>query len=105
MRYKIIWSAFSEKQIDNIFDYYVKNASLAVGKKVIKSIVSATNILAANPKTGTIETLLKNRKTEYRYLVTSNYKLIYSVDETNRFVKISDVFDTRQNPIKIKREK
>lgn len=105
MRYKIIWSAFSEKQIDYIFEYYTKNANLVVAKKVVKSIISATTILSTNPKTGAKEPLLKNRKIEYRYLVTTNYKLIYSIDEANRFIKISDVFDVRQNPIKLKRQK
>jgi len=30
-------------------------------------------------------------------------QIIYSVDQENIFIKIADVFDTRQNPIKIHR--
>ncbi|WP_445733745.1 hypothetical protein [Mariniflexile sp.] len=54
---------------------------------------------------GQEEELLKERKNQYRYLVFKNYKVIYSVDEQNEFIKIADVFDTRQNPPKMKRTK
>ena len=52
---------------------------------------------------GQIEILLKERKTTYRYLIFKNYKIIYSIDPKKRFIKIADVFDTRQNPSKIER--
>jgi len=54
---------------------------------------------------GQTEFLLENRIIKYHYLVESNYKIIYSVDEENQLIKIADVFDTRQNPKKIDREK
>jgi mRNA-degrading endonuclease RelE of RelBE toxin-antitoxin system len=44
--------------------------------------------------------LLENRNIEYHYIVESNYKIIYSIDDENQFIKIADVFDTRQNPEK-----
>jgi hypothetical protein len=57
------------------------------------------------PLIGQKEELLKQREIHYRYLIFKNYKLIYSVDMENGFIKIADVFDTRQNPPKIKRTK
>lgn len=41
----------------------------------------------------------------YRYLVCDNYKISYSVDVELKLIKIADVFDTRQNPVKMKRTK
>jgi len=61
--------------------------------------------LLKTPQIGQEEELLKQRDVNYRYLVFKNYKLIYSVDTENGFIKISDVFDTRQNPPKLKRKK
>lgn len=55
------------------------------------------------PLIGQEEELLKHREIRYRYLVFKNYKLIYSIDELNKFIKITDVFDTRQNRVKINR--
>ena len=50
-----------------------------------------------------IEELLIDREDDYRYIVCDNYKIIYSIDIELKLIKIANVFDTRQNPIKIKR--
>lgn len=105
MEFKIVWSEFAEKQLDKIFNYYRKNASLTVAQKLVESIVKEPNKLKNSNFIGQKEELLENRKIEYRYLVHKNYKLIYSVDQLNSLIKIADVFDTRQNPIKINRKK
>ncbi len=106
MKYEIIWSAFSEKQIDEIFSYYEQTAkSYQVAVKIITKILLAPDKLIDNPKIGQKEPLLKEREIQYHYIVESNYKIIYSIDEENYYIKIADVFDTRQNPDKIYREK
>lgn len=103
MPFKIIWSEFAETQLDNIFDYYQKEAGSRIAKKLLKEIISGVKKLEKSPWIGQEEDLLKHRRFKYRYLVVKNYKLIYSVDQENGLIKIADVFDTRQNPSKIKR--
>lgn len=71
----------------------------------MKEIISEPEKLIKASFIGQEEELLKQRKIGYRYLVFKNYKLIYSVDTENGFIKIADVFDTRQNPPKLKRIK
>ena len=106
MKYKVIWSEFSEQQIDDIFNYYKeKTKSYNVALKIITQILLAPEKLTDNPRMGQQEISLQNRKTEYRYIVESNYKIIYSIDDELELIKIADVFDTRQNPEKIEREK
>lgn len=106
MEYRIIWSAFSEQQIDEIFSFYKqKTKSYVIASRIIKKILLAPNILTYNPKLGQIENLLKDKELEYRYIVESNYKIIYTIDEEEKFIKILDIFDTRQNPEKINRKK
>lgn len=106
MEYRIIWSAFSEQQIDEIFSFYKqKTKSYVIASRIIKRILLAPNILTYNPKLGQIENLLKDKELEYRYIVESNYKIIYTIDEEKKFIKILDIFDTRQNPEKINRKK
>tara|TARA_R110001583_G_C5422354_1_gene387978 strand:+ start:265 stop:582 length:318 start_codon:yes stop_codon:yes gene_type:complete len=103
MTLKIIWSEFAETQLDEIYEYYEKKESPRVAKKLVREIINEPKKLIRTPLIGQEEELLKHRETEYRYLVFKNYKLIYSVDNQNGFVKIADVFDTRQNPPKLKR--
>ncbi|WP_194766777.1 type II toxin-antitoxin system RelE/ParE family toxin [Tamlana sp. I1] len=105
MNFKIIWSSFSETQLDEIFEYYEKKASLKVATKIVTGIIEESEKLIKASFIGQEEELLKERKVHYRYLVFKNYKLIYSVDEKKGFIKIADVFDTRQNPPKMKRTK
>ena len=103
MKYTIIWSNFSEKQLDEIFEYYCNEVNKRTAKKIIKQILAEPKILENNPFLGQIENLLIHRKISYRYLVCNNYKIIYSVDENEYLIKIADVFNTLQNPIKINR--
>ncbi len=105
MTLKIIWSEFAETQLDKIYEYYEKKANSGVANKLVRGIINEPKKLIKAPLIGQEEELLKQRKTEYRYLVFKNYKLIYSVDDQNGFIKIADVFDTRQNPPKLKRTK
>lgn len=103
MEFKIIWSEFAETQLDKIYIFYEKKANYRVATRLVKGIINEPKKLLKAPDIGQEEGLLKERSNQYRYLVFKNYKLIYSVDRKNGFIKIADVFDTRQNPIKIKR--
>lgn len=105
MPLKIIWSEFAETKLDEIYEYYERKTSPSIAKKLLKGIINEPNKLINAPQIGQEEELLKHRETEYRYLVFKNYKLIYSLDHQNGFIKIADVFDTRQNPTKLKQTK
>lgn len=86
-KYNIIWSEFSEQQVDNIFDFYhQKSKSYDVALNIVTEILLAPDILIENPKIGQKEITLDNRKIEYYYLVESNYKIIYSIDEKNKTI-------------------
>ena len=69
-------------------------------------IAQDVKILEKQPKIGQLEQLLKNNKESFRYLHSKkNYKLIYWINLGNNFIEIVDVFDTRQNPIKMNKER
>ena len=79
-----------------IYEYYKNRGSSSLARKLVKRIVKRTLQLEKNPKSGQKEELLKSREREYRYLVESNYKIIYWVDID--LLKVASVFDCRQNP-------
>ncbi|WP_147679219.1 type II toxin-antitoxin system RelE/ParE family toxin [Algibacter pacificus] len=105
MKFEIIWSEFAENQLDEIYEYYEKEVNRRVAKKITKGIINEPKKLMNLSFIGQEEELLKERKTKYRYIIYTNYKIIYSVDTKNGFIKIADVFDTRQYPLKMKRTK
>ncbi len=103
MELKIYWTDFAKSELKEIFEYYRENVNLKVARKIVKEIASSTLRLSDEPHIGAKEPLLENRKQEFRYLVHKNYKIIYWYNKKKNRIDISDVFDTRQNPIKLKR--
>jgi len=99
----IYWTNFAENELQKIFNYYCENASYSIAKKLVDGIFNATLILKSHPNIGQVEELLKDSQQIFRYLVYKNYKIIYWVNKEKNQVEINDVFDARQNPIKIKR--
>lgn len=103
MGLEVYWTEFSERELENIFHYYNKKAGYSIAKKITNGIYNQALKLEHQPEMGQIEELLKNRKQRYRYLVFKNYKIIYWINNSENRIEINDVFDTRQNPVKMKR--
>lgn len=105
MGLRIYWTDFAKIELKNIFDYYHKKVSLKIAKKIAKQIVEKADSLSGFPEIGATEELLENRPQNFRYTVITNYKIIYWINEEKKRIEIVDVFDTRQNPKKIQRNK
>ncbi|AEL25709.1 type II toxin-antitoxin system RelE/ParE family toxin [Cyclobacterium marinum] len=103
MELDLFWTDFSQKELEKIYEYYREKAGVRVAKNLVNGIFNEVLKLKIQPKIGQEEEFLKNRKQEFRYLVYKNYKVIYWINEEENRIEINDVFDTRQNPIKIKR--
>lgn len=103
MGLEVYWTEFSEMELAKIFSYYNEVAGFKIAKNLIEAIINETLKLEHQPEMGQVEELLKNRKQQFRYLVFKNYKIIYWINHSKKRIEINDVFDTRQNPDKIKR--
>ncbi|MBK7311619.1 MAG: type II toxin-antitoxin system RelE/ParE family toxin [Bacteroidia bacterium] len=98
---QIIWTNFAISELKNIYLYYRMVASEKVADKIRKSIFDSTRHLSKQPLIGAIEENLINLKQGHRYLIEGNYKIIYKVLHDN--IYITDIFDCRQNPQKMKK--
>ena len=103
MRYQIIWSHFAITELDAIFSYYEENANRKVAQRLVEGIFSETKRLASYPETGAFENRIASDKRKYRRIIHNNYKIIYWINVDQNRVEISDIFDARQNPIKMSR--
>ena len=97
----IEWSELAEKQLNEIYDYYLFETNPGTAKRIINRIIERVEILYKNPFSGPKEELLTEYPEEFRYLVESNYKIIYWIEK--ELIIIASVFDCRQNPEKMKR--
>jgi plasmid stabilization system protein ParE len=105
MGHQVIWTGFAKRQLELVYKYYSEHANESIATRIAQSIFTKTLVLSNNPRIGQKEVFLENRIREFRYLVYKNYKIIYWVDDDKSEVVVADVFDTRQNPDKIRRNK
>ncbi len=101
MEIKVFWTQTALNVLEDIFEYYKLKASLIVARKFVKEIVEASIVIQHSPKIVKREELLTGRKITYRFLVVKNYKIIYWIEYP--YIKIATVFNTRQNPEKLKK--
>ena len=97
MELTLDWTESSRNELLKLFFYYKHQSNLKTARNKIEKISKQVLLLKKQPFIG--------QKEEFRYLLFSNYKIIYYVNlELNR-VEIVDLFDCRQEPLKIKRTK
>lgn len=98
-RKTITWSKFASDNLKEIFCFHKEVAGVNTARKLRDLIFKTTRSLVNHPLAGQIEPSLKRLHQEHRYLVVGNYKIVYKIIEQT--VLITDLFDTRQNPVKI----
>lgn len=106
MEMTIFWTVFARDKLDDIFDYYKRRSGSAnVARKLVKSIIDHTIGLEKHPYIMQREELLMDPSQEFRYLVFKSYKIIYWINERKNRIDIAHVFDTRQDPFRIRETK
>ncbi|MRX47298.1 type II toxin-antitoxin system RelE/ParE family toxin [Pedobacter puniceum] len=100
---KIIWTNFAIENLKAITKYYAKVAGKSIAYKIKTEIFKSTKQLKHYPDSGQEEIFLKQLNEGYRYIVSGNYKVIYK--RVAEGVLITDIFDTRQDPVKINNPK
>jgi len=96
---KVIWTDFASNSLFEIYKYYKEAASESIAQRIKFKIFSATRQLIKHPLSGQVETNIQKLGEDHRYLVEGNYKIIYK--RIKEGILITDVFDTRQDPVKI----
>ncbi|MCB9192531.1 MAG: type II toxin-antitoxin system RelE/ParE family toxin [Flavobacteriales bacterium] len=94
----VIWSDPAWMDLEAIFDFIAKNSREQAKKQIIR-IIERTEQLSTQPLSGPLQPDI-DPNLQARYLVQDNYKIIYFVDVDH--VVVDTVFDTRQNPEKLK---
>ncbi|AWW28879.1 hypothetical protein DN752_01325 [Echinicola strongylocentroti] len=68
----------------------------------MEKIINRPRLLTKHPEMGQIEDNPEVVGRGVQYLVEGNYKIVYKVYKEDRAILIAAVFDTRQNPTKLK---
>jgi len=97
---QVIWTNFATSELKNIFIYFRMVASETVALKIKKNIFNAAKQIIKRPLIGPIEENLIELQQGHRFIVEGNYKIIYRI--IGKDIYITDIFDCRQNPQKMK---
>jgi addiction module RelE/StbE family toxin len=94
---KILWDNEAKADLKLIFEY-LKLKSPQAAKNVIQDIVNQSKKIHFTEQYQVDEFLGE----PYRRMVVRNYKLIYKIHSESE-IRILQIFDSRQNPIKLKK--
>ena len=95
----IVWDTHAKADLKLIYDF-IKLKSPQGAKNVINDILSETKNIKFAQQYQVDEILGE----PYRRIVVRNYKIIYKV-HSDIEIRILQIFDTRQNPIRLKVKK
>ncbi len=94
---KILWDNEAKADLKLIFEY-LKLKSPQAAKNVVQDIVNQSKNIHFTEQYQVDEFLGE----PYRRMVVRNYKFIYKIQSESE-IRILQIFDTRQNPIKLKK--
>ena len=75
MELTVYWTQFAENKLEDVFSYYIEQASEKIAHRLVDGIIDKSLELAKNPLIGQKEILLSDRIQEFRCLVFKNYKI------------------------------
>ena len=97
---KLVYTEQSLISLSEALDFIAPKVPHEKLIEIRDSILDAADTLKEQPLLGQKEYLLEHLELEHRRLIVGNYKIIYRL--TTDYIYITDIFDTRQNPAKMK---
>lgn len=92
---EVFWTATAK---DDLHKIYLRTAinSQEQARKNLDMVVAKTASLSQQYNTGTVEPLLRNEKIPHYFIIVGFYKIIYSVEVLEVYIK--SIYHTRENP-------
>lgn len=97
MNNELIWSPESKEDLLNLLDYLISEWNLNVAENFIKDLENQIKKIQNNPK---INPIISKHNEFRRCVISKHNSLIYNY--SNDSILIFRIFDTRQNPNKLK---
>ena len=94
-KYRVIFSRYAENDLIEIVEYYY-NINIQYANNILSNIEEKINGLCLFPERGRIVPELEKQSIiDYRELIEENYRIIYSIQ--NSEVTIHSIIDARRN--------
>lgn len=97
---QVQFTKYANRALNNIYEWHKEKGYRKTGRKIRAAVITKVMLLKDQPLLGQEEENLKELELGHRYLVEGNYKIIYFIVED--LVVVSDIFDTRHDPEKMR---
>ncbi|MFT4681801.1 MAG: toxin ParE1/3/4 [Granulosicoccus sp.] len=87
-----------EEALDLLKENFSEKSRLMLAAKVI----SSTYKLAVYPEMGQIEPVLESLNLGHRRIIEGHFKIVYRINASEETIYVTDIFDSRQDPKKVK---
>ena len=93
--FDIIWTLEAENDLDGIYEFYLQVSNLLTHKIISEIVLEADKIIYHE------EFQVDDINPNYPRIIIRHFKILYRIVESH--IIIFAVFDSRQNPIKLKK--
>ena len=90
---------FGLEQIKFIYSYYNNNVSTKIARQIKAKIISCIKTLKEIEVEWEADEFLVYLNKNHRRLICGNYKIVYYYNSQQNIIYVTDVFDSRQDPI------
>ncbi len=99
---KLVYSEYALEQLQQILDFLIYGQGVPPQKalEIRDKILDKADTILSNVYAPQREEFLEHLQLSHRRLIVGNYKIVYTIKPDH--VLITDVFDTRQDPDKMK---
>ena len=100
--YKVILTPYAQNRLQEITEYLLENVSYEVANKVLNGILDSIDTLEKLPDAHAVEHEISTKKQVYRKIFKWEYKIIYTVKETQIEVVVVEIMHSKQNSKSLK---
>lgn len=99
--YRVIATPTAHREIIRIYDYILNDLKAEqAAERILNLIESEIEILGYMPKMYMKIEKFDEAKSQYRRTIIKNYVLLYTIDEDNNIVYISNIYYSKRNYLK-----
>jgi len=96
----VVYTEQAIRSLQEALDFIASEVTEKKYNEIRDKILDTAESLASQPHLGQEEPVLEHLGLGHRRLIEGNYKIIYRI--TKECIYITDIFDTRQDPSKMK---
>jgi len=97
---KIVYTEQAIESLNDCLNFISPHVTIEKLLAIRDEILATADLLIENPELGQVEEYLEHLGLGHRRLIEGNYKIIYRVQGYQIF--ITDIFDSRQDPSKMR---